>query len=370
MENDVKIAKLEAEIIDLKQQVQLLQELLRLSRQRQFGSSSENSSAVEGGEQLSLFNETEVTADPTASEPELEQITYKRKKQKGKRELDFSGLPVEQVVHELPESERSCPGCGGQMHACGHEVYRRELTAIPAQFKVTEHVQTVYSCRSCERNAADDPTPMLKSVVPAPMIRGSGVASAGLLAYIAHQKYVLALPLYRQEQEFKRLGLNLSRQTMANWLIYVSTKYLQPIYDALKTELHTRQVLHADETEVQVLCEPGKKPQSKSRMWLYRTSGDARKSIILYDYRPSRGHEHPADFLDGWSGYLHTDGWQAYHKLKNATVVGCWAHVRRKFTDVLKTIPDKGKRKIIPNMGKSGSSGRKIRVRPKADEYQ
>jgi transposase len=352
MGNDVKIAELEAEIIGLKQQVQLLQELLRLSRGRQFGSSSEKSVAIVGGEQLSLFNEAEVTADPSLPEPELEQITYKRKKQKSKREIDFSGLPVEQVVHELPESERICPDCGGQMHACGHEVYRREVTVVPAQFKVTEHVQTVYSCRGCEKNAADDPTPMLKSAVPVPVIRGSGVASPSLLAYIAHQKYVLVLPLYRQEQEFKRLGLNLSRQTMANWLIYVSTKYLQPIYDALKAELLTRQALHADETEVQVLREPGKKPQNKSYMWLYRTSGDAHRHIILYDYQPGRGHEYPADFLGGWSGYLHTDGWQAYHMLINATVVGCWAHVRRKFTDVLKTIPEKARAESESMRGK------------------
>ena len=348
----MRIAELEAEIINLKQQVQLLQELLRLARLRQYGSSSEKSVAIDDGEQLSFFNEAEVTANPTAPEPELEQITYKRKKQKGKREMDFSGFPVEQIVHELPESERICPDCGGQTHACGHEVHRRELTVVPAQFKVTEHVQTVYSCRGCEKEAADDPTPMLKSAVPAPVIRGSGVASPSLLAYIAHQKYALALPLYRQEQEFKRLGLGLSRQTMANWLIYISAKYVRPIYDALKTELLTRQVLHADETVVQALCEPDKKPQSKSRMWLYRTSGDARRHIILYDYQPGRGHEYPTGFLDSWSCYLHTDGWQAYHKLKNATVVGCWAHVRRKFADVLKATPEKARAESESMRGK------------------
>lgn len=186
---------------------------------------------------------------------------------------------------------------------------RPALAGQPAQFKVTEHLQTAYSCRNCERTS-DEAVPMLKSAVSAPVIRGSGVASPSLLAHVAHQKYVLALPLYRQEQEFKRLGLNLSRQTMANWIIYEGKKYVQPIYDAMKAELLTRQVLHADETDVQVLREPGKTPQSKSKMWLYRTSGDTKRPIVLYEYQPDRCHHRPADFLEGWSGYLHTDGYE------------------------------------------------------------
>jgi len=330
-EKDRKIAELEL-------QVQWLLEQLKLSKQRQYGRSSEKN--LDGGEQLSIFNEAEAEANPAAAEPALEEITYKRKKQKGKREADFSGLPTEQIVHELPEAERLCPDCGGPLHACGHEVYRRELTVVPPQFKVTEHLQTAYSCRKCEKIAADDPVPMLKSAVPAPVIRGSGVASPSLLAYIAHQKYVLALPLYRQEQEFTRLGISLSRQTMANWMIYASEKYLKPICDAMKAELLTNQVLHGDDTRLQVLREPGKTPQSDSYMWLYRTSGDAARPVVYYEYQPDHRERRPADFLGGWSGYLHTDGYQGYHKLKNVTVIGCWAHVRRKFADVLKTVPE------------------------------
>jgi len=331
------VAERDRKIAELELQNQWLLEQLKLSKQRQYGTSSEKN--LDGGEQLSIFNEAEATADSAAAEPELEQVTYERKKQKGKREADFSGLPVEQVVHELPEDERVCPDCGGPLHACGHEVYRRELTVIPPQFKVTEHVQTAYSCRRCEKNADDDPVPMLKSAVPAPVIRGSGVASPGLLAYIAHQKYVLALPLYRQEQEFKRLGINLSRQTMANWIIYVSENYLRPIYDAMKAELLTHEVLHGDDTRLQVLREPGKTPQSDSYMWLYRTSGDAVRHVVYYEYKPDHKERHPADFLRGWSGYLHTDGYQGYHKLENVTVIACFAHVRRRFAEVLKTIP-------------------------------
>lgn len=141
---------------------------------KQFGPSSEKS--VELEEQTSLFNEPETLADPKAAEPDLEQIVYKRKKQAGKRELDFSKLPTEQIVHELPEGEQVCPVCGGEMHACGHEVVRRELRYVPAQYKVVEHVQTAYSCRNCEKNALA--TPMKKSEVPAGLIPGSRLLGA------------------------------------------------------------------------------------------------------------------------------------------------------------------------------------------------
>jgi hypothetical protein len=111
----------------------------------------------------------------------------------------------------------------------------------------------------------------------------------------------------------------------------------------MKQRLLEQEVLHADETGVQVLREPGKTPQSGSFMWIYRTSGDAKNAIVLYEYQPDRCHHRPADFLGGWSGYLHSDGFEGYHKLENVKVIGCWAHVRRKFTDILKTLPEKSR---------------------------
>lgn len=114
----------------------------------------------------------------------------------------------------------------------------------------------------------------------------------------------------------------------------------------------TREVLYADETTLQVLHEPGKKPQSDSYMWLYRTSGDTDKPIVLYEYQPGRGAKHPKEFLTGFKGYLHTDGYSGYHNLpEEITVVGCWAHARRKFDEAVKSLP-KGKAK-----GSSASQG-------------
>ena len=133
----------------------------------------------------------------------------------------------------------------------------------------------------------------------------------------------------RLEQEFNRQGLKLSRQTMANWLLNVSEKWLRPVYDALHKQLCREPVLHADETTLQVLKEPGRSSTSKSYMWLYRTSGCAKQAIVLYEYQPTRKAEHAEAFLKGFSGWLHADGYQGYHKLPgNIRVVGSWAHAQ------------------------------------------
>lgn len=183
------LEKKEDEITALHRQVEWLTQQLRLMQGQRFGASSERTQVI--SEQISLFNEAEALTDPDIPEPYLEQITYKRKKRTGKREMDFSGLPVEQVIHELPEAECVCPECGGPLHQCGQSVLRRELAYVPAQYKVVEHIQAAYSCRCCEQK--NDHVPMKKSVVPPPLLPGSGLVSPSLLAHILNSKYVLCL---------------------------------------------------------------------------------------------------------------------------------------------------------------------------------
>jgi len=318
---------------ELEALVKYYEEQLRLAKHRQFGSSSEKG---EVSEQLGLFDESENTADPKLPEPELEEITYKRKKRVGKREDDLSGLLVETVEYDLPESERICPDCGGALHTMGHDV-RRELKIIPAQVKVVEHKRAVYSCRHCETHS--DHVPIVKAPMPEPVIRGS-LASPSAVAHIMTQKYVMCTPLYRQEQAWLREGVSLSRQTMANWVIRCSQDWLEPLYEKMKTQLLSHEVLHADETVCQVLREPGKKADTNSYMWHYRTSGEAKHQIILYEYQPTRSSAHPKRFLSGWKGYLHADGYKGYHGLPpGITVIGCWVHLRRKFDEALKATP-------------------------------
>ena len=143
----------------------------------------------------------------------------------------------------------------------------------------------------------------------APATLGCGLVFWEAVAHLATQKFVMGSPLYRQEQEWNRKGLMLSRQTMSNWLLRCAEDWLKPVYDVLKAHLVQHDLLHADETELQVLHEDGKKAQTKSYMWLYRTSGDAAHPVVLYEYQPSRSGDNPKAFLKGFHGYLQTDAY-------------------------------------------------------------
>lgn len=214
----------------------------------------------------------------------------------------------------------------------GKEVVREELKIIPAQVVIVQHVRYTYSCRNCEKTGME--APVIKAPVKNAVIKG-GFASPDAVAYIMTQKYLMDIPLYRQEKDFERRDILLSRQTMANWIMKSSEMWLKPIYDVLHKRLINSEAAHADETTVQVLKELGKKPQSKSYMWLYRTGRYEEEQAALYDYRRSRNAKYAEEFLEGFSGYLHCDGYQAYKGLKNVTLVQCWAHSGRKFDEAL-----------------------------------
>jgi transposase len=327
---------MQAEIAELKTLLEWYKSQILSAKRRQFGASSERSDI--DLRQLSLFGELGAAPPP---EPETEEITHRRKKQKGKRESDLSGLPVERIEYELDESERVCPECGETMRGIGVDV-RRELKLIPAKVVVVEHAAHTYACRNCEKNGIL--TPFAKAKAPAALIPGS-LASPSLVAHIATQKYSNGMPLYRIEKGFFYDGVEISRQTMSNWVTGCSEMYLEPIYDLLKSHLLKENVLHADETTLQVLREPGRTARARSYEWVYRTGIRAERKISVYDYKMTREQEHPKTFLKDFKGFLHTDGYQVYHNLPpDIIVVGCFSHVRRKFEDLLKTTP-KAKRK-------------------------
>ena len=325
-------------VTELTAKVEWLMEQFRLAQHRRFGASSEKSVYDNG--QISLFNEAEITSDILVPEPELVEIEkHFRKRKNMVNDKLPEDLPIETVIHELLEEEQICPECDGALHVMGAETVRRELKFIPAKAVIVEHIRKVYACRNCEKDECG--VPIIKSPTVNPVIKG-GFASPEAVAHIATQKYVMGVPLYRQEQEWNRYGINLSRQTMSNWLIKATFDWLEPIYDALAEILCLHKVLHSDETTLQVLQEPEKPPESKSYMWLYRTSGDTKNPIILYEYQPDRKAEHPKRFLKNFSGYLHADGYEGYHDLSdNIKVVGCFAHARRKFDEAIKGLTPK-----------------------------
>lgn len=334
-----KIMQQEHQIAELSAKLKWYEEQFRLSRHRRFGASSEKTEP----EQLNLFNEAEDTANPKAEEPTLETITYqRRKKQAGNRAELLKDLPVEVIEYRLEEHEQICPCCHGVLHEMSTQV-RQELKVIPAQVSLVKHVQHIYACRRCERENLT--TPIIKAQMPTPILPGT-LASPSMLAYIMDQKYTNSLPLYRQEQQFSRLGIELSRQTMANWLLNAADPWLKRIYDRMHEKLVQRDILHADETTLQVLKEPGRSAESKSYMWLYRTGRDG-PPIVLYDYQTTRAGKHPKNFLTGFKGYLQTDGYSGYGELNNVTLIGCWSHARRKFMESLNALPAAQKNKPV-----------------------
>lgn len=325
-------AKLEKERAKSEAKINWLKEQLRLYQSKRFGVSSERT--IPGQMELPLFNEVEKEANPELPEPTVETVTYKRRKKRGQRKLMLENLPVETIEHRLPEEKQVCSCCGGNLHEMSTEV-RQELKYIPAEVKVVKHVRYVYSCRHCDQNEIK--TPVQTAPMPKPAIPGS-LASPSILAHIMNQKYVEGLPLYRQEKKWKRIGLALSRQTMANWMIYSASHWLEKIYQRMHQLLLKFDIICADETTLQVLREPGRSASTKSYLWLYRT-GKEGPPVILYDYRETRAGENPKEFLKGFKGYLQVDGYAGYHKVEDVTLVGCWAHARRGFTDALKSLP-------------------------------
>jgi transposase len=332
---------IQAQVAALQQEIDRLTEQIRLARKQRFGASSEKSQAEDGYVQLSyLFNEPECMARENAPEPDVEEIAVKahaRKARRSTREKLPEDIEVELIEKTLPDEECVCPQCQGKLSDIGKEVTKR-LKIIPARFVVEETHVHKYACRYCQEH--DIATPIKAADSHPPVIKGS-IATPEAIAHIMTQKYVMYSPLYRQEQEYSRAGVPLSRQTMSNWLLKAASLWLQPVYERMKTELLAQDILHADETTLQVLHEPGKKAQSKSCMWLYRTGRDAPQQLVLYEYRQSRGAEHPETFLKDYRGYLHADGYAVYYGLPGVTVASCWAHVRRKFDEALQGMSKK-----------------------------
>lgn len=320
--------KFRAEQAELK--LRLLEENIKAAKRKIYGQSSEKRNY----EQLELFfNEIEATSTiEIVEEKETKVAAHTRKAKKVLIDKDNlpKNLPVEVVEHALPEHKRICKECNAVMTECGsYEKY--EVKIIPASFTLVKHVYYTYNCPNCKKKA--DKESFVKTPLVPQVIEGS-FASAEAIAYIMIQKYVMHTPIYRLEQQFKASNLALSRQTMSNWILTAQEKWLKPIYERLHERLLQKQILHADETTLQVLKENGKSAKSKSYMWLYRTGKAEVEQIVLYDYKPDRKSCNPEKFLDGFNGFLHVDGYAAYSSIDNtARNVGCLAHARRKLIE-------------------------------------
>lgn len=331
---DAYIEHLENTIKDLQNQVHNLTEMVMLLRKDKFGSSSEKTPKECDG-QLSLFNEAEVEANTETTEPiTIDVKGHTRATNKKTREELLKDLPVREFPCYVAEDERNCDQCGAILKEIGFTKVRDEIEYIPAKVRILRYMQQACECPKCKHTAH----PFIrKADIPSSILNHS-LASPSSVSQVMYQKYVNSIPLYRQEKDWEQIGIGLSRATMANWIIRCSEDYLNPLVEELRKRLLKRDIIHCDETPVQVLKEEGKKPQTKSYMWLYRTGNDSKHPIILYDYKPSRNGDNAATFLKDFKGYVHSDGYSGYNKLEGITRCGCWAHLRRKFVEA---IPDK-----------------------------
>lgn len=332
-DKDAYIKQLENTIKNLELQVSNLTEMVLLLRREKFGPSSEKSKKQIDG-QLSLFNEAEVDAGTNDKEPLIirKGCVYHKNKKTTREEL-LKDIPIEEIPCILNPEDMICDRCGSGLKEIGFVKARDELEYIPAQIRIIRYMQQSCECPVCRK--AKHPG-IKKAPIPKSIMNHS-LASPSSVAHVMYQKYVNSMPLYRQENEWKQLGIDLSRETMANWVIRSSEEHLQPIVDRLKENLKARDVIHCDETTCQVLKEKGKKPQTTSFMWLYLTGNDGKHPIVLYDYQTSRNGDHAVEYLKGFKGYVHTDGFAGYNKLQNIIRCGCWAHLRRKFVEAAPT---------------------------------
>ena len=333
-EKDAYIEHLENTIKDLQNQVSNLTEMVLLLRKEKFGSSSEKTPKQVDG-QLSLFNEAEIEADSKSEEPVIcrKGSMYHRKPKTSREEL-LKDLPVEEFPCVIHPDDMFCNQCGTTLKEIGFVKVRDEIEYIPAKVQIIRYMQQACECPACKHTTR----PFIKKAAVPKSVLNHSLASPSSVSYVMYQKYVNSVPLYRQEKDWEQMGIALSRATMANWVIRSSQDHFEPVIKHMRKELLKREVIHCDETPVQVLKEEGKKPQTKSYMWLYCTGNDGKAPVILYDYQPSRSGDNAASYLKDFKGYVHSDGYSGYNKLDGITRCGCWAHLRRKFVEA---IPDK-----------------------------
>lgn len=312
---------------------QALQEQIDYLTKKLFGRSSEKrSDDIEG--QLSFFDEAEseaVAEDP--AEEEFITIEKHTRKKKSKMMDKFSNVPVQKAYLDVPEDKRVCGNCGTALEKIGEEFVRREIEIIKPSIKIIEYYSINYGCPKCKVDA--DVPYIVKGRDGYPHML-HGMASAATVAWVMYQKYFNSLPLYRQERDFKTLyGVDIGRGTMASWIIKNAEEFFTPMGRYFQRKLVAGRYAMADETPLQVLKEPGRKAKTKSFMWVFRSGEFDKEQIVLFHYSETRAGGTAKEFLDGFHGYLMTDGYGGYNKLKDCTRNSCWSHVRRYLIDAI-----------------------------------
>lgn len=344
-ERDEKIRKQNIQIDNM------IQALLH-ARKKIFGPSTEVSRQVDG--QLSLFESVQELAEQLElSKSKIAVQSYKRTpRQPGIRAEMLAGLPEEIEEYIIPPEEK-CGICGGELKVIGKRIVRTEVEFRPAKVIVKQIAQQIAKCADCgEKGSLNEKSHFRKAAIPASPLAHS-IATPSLVAQVMYQKFAMGLPLSRQEKDWFRLGLVLSRSNMANWVIRCSQDWLEPIYWRIHEKLLDCEMLHMDETRIQCNKEEGKRPSSDSFMWVMRSAASEKLQAAFFYYSRSRSGDNAKKLLDGYKGCLITDAYAGYDKVPDVKRALCWSHARRYLID---SIPLDAKGKEIP--GSKGAEGR------------
>ena len=317
-----------------------------------FGPSTEVSKQVDG--QLSLFETVQDLAEQlNLSKAKIAVKSYKRTaRQPGVRAEMLAGLP-EEIEEYIILPEEKCDICGGEMKVIGKRVVRTEVEFRPAKVIIKQVVQQIAKCADCgEKGSPNVKSHFRKAAIPASLLSHS-IATPSLVAQVMYQKFAMGLPLSRQEKDWYRLGLVLSRSNMANWVIRCSQDWLEPVYWRIHEKLLECEMLHMDETRIQCNKEEGKLPSSESFMWVMRSAASEKLQAAFFYYSRSRSGENAQKLLEGYKGCLITDAYAGYDKVPDVKRALCWSHARRYLID---SIPLDAKGKEIP--GSKGAEGR------------
>lgn len=338
-----KLENVEQKLEGAERENNRLHEMLRLLRTQKYGRRSERFGVELENIQRLLFADLEAnkaeSEDKQPGQSEEIVVAEHTRKKSGRKPLP-ENLPRVDVIHDITDEEKQC-ACGSTMSRIGEET-AEQLQIEPARLWVERHIRPKYACKSCEGVESEDKAVKIAAV--AVQMIPKSFASPSLLAHVMIGKFCDALPFYRQEQQFKRYGIDLPRATMCNWALKTAER-LKPLLEMLRLEVLASPVVNVDETTVQVLDEPDRSPQSKSYIWAFRGGGSG-PPALYYQYAPSRSGEVARQFLAGYQGYVQTDGYKGYDFIddeKEMIHVGCWAHTRRKFYEVIQAAGEKFK---------------------------
>ncbi len=324
LEQEQTIAELRTLVDELRLLKAGLEETLEEFKRQLFGTKSGKTKTTPD----SAVDETENPSVKTTAKEHT-----RTKKKKARRDERYADIPVRDVIIPVPDKDRSCPYCNAEMILPGYKEVRTELRITPAKVERVRYMQEELICPECRK---DGDGTIVQVETPVPLMAHSP-ASPSIVAYVMFDKSFVSVPYYRQETCMAQLGLELPRETMANWYIKCALEYFQPVYALMHRLLLQREVIHADETTCQVLREKGKAVDSTSYMWIYLSGSGGLPPIVLYEYQAGRNGDFPKAFPDGFCGIVQCDGYSGYNKVEDVILAVCSAHCRRKFYEALPT---------------------------------